>query len=120
MKSLVQLSCNQLKSNFSHKYYSYMLEARRWVKHLTKLTAFKQSIDDEVGVNFHKIVQSDQFQEFSEGNLSTFLSLDSLNVVEEDEVFNCLMAWVQHNQEARQEYLPKLLELIRISEFSTH
>ena len=65
MKTLVQLSCDQLKSNFSLRCYSYILEARRWVEHITKLQWFKQHIDDEVGVNFHKIVQSDQFQEFN-------------------------------------------------------
>ena len=120
MKTLVQLSCDQLKSNFSLRCYSYILEVRRWVENIPKLQWFKQSIDDDVGVNFHKIVHSEQFHEFSEEDISTFLSMDSLNVVEEDGVFDCLMAWVKHNQEERQEYLPKLLELIRIAQFSTH
>ena len=34
-------------------------------------------------------------------------------------MFDCLMAWVQNKQEERIEYLPELLELIRISQFST-
>ena len=51
MKTLVQLSCDQLKSNFSLRCYSYILEARRWVEHITKLQGFKQHIDDEVGIN---------------------------------------------------------------------
>ena len=120
MKSLVQLSCDQLKSNFSLRCYSYILDVRRWVEHIANLQAFKQSIDDDVGVNFHRIVHSEQLLEFSQEDLYTFLSMDSLNVVEEDEVFDCLMAWVQHKQEERREYLPKLLELIRIVQFSTH
>ena len=89
------------------------------VEHITKLQGFKQHIDDDIGVNFLKIVRSKQFLEFSVEDISTFLSMDSLNVVEEDEVFDCLMAWVQHKQEERREYLPKLLELIRITQFST-
>ena len=120
MKTLVQLSCDQLKSNFSLRCYSYILEVRRWVENIPKLQWFKQSIDDDVGVNFHRIFHSEQLLEFSQEDLYTFLSMDSLNVVEEDEVFDCLMAWVQHKQEERREYLPKLLEFIRIAQFSTH
>jgi len=128
MKSLLQLSCDQLVSNFSLRCYSYILEVRRLVEHIIKsqeerrgyLPKLLEHIDDDVGVNFHKIVHSEQFLEFSEQDLSTFLSLDSINVVEEDGVFDCLVAWVQHKQEEREKYLPKLLELIRITQFSTH
>ena len=109
-----------MRSNLSLRSYSYILEVRRCIEPIPRLSDLKQDIDNFIGNNFHKIVSSSEFKEFSEEDLATFLRLDSLNVAEEDDVFDCLMAWVQHNQKKRKELLPKLLSLIRIPLFSRH
>ena len=74
--------------------HSYILDVRRVVQQISNLqdSDFQRSIDDYIGVNFRKIVCSDQLLEFSKEDVSTFLSMDSLDIAEEDEVFDCLMA----------------------------
>ena len=120
METLLKLCCNKLRSSFSLWPYSYNFEIRSCIESVPRLSDLKQDIDDFIGDNFHKIIGSSQFQEFSESDLTKFLSLDSLNVDEEDEVFDCLVVWVHHNPEKRKELLPQLLNLIRIPLFSKH
>ena len=120
MQTLLKLCCSKVRSSFSLRPYSYSLEVTRCIEPIARLSDLKQDIADFIGDNFYQIVRSSEFKEFSEEDLTTFLSLDNLNVAEEDDVFDCLMAWVQHNQKKRKELLPKLLSLIRIPLFSRY
>ena len=119
METLLKLCCSKLRSSFSLCPYSYYLEVRRCIESIPRLSDLKQDIDDFIGDNFYKIVRSSQFKEFSEADLTTFLSLDSLNVAEEDDVFDCLIAWLQE-EEKRKELLPQMWNLIRIPLFTKH
>lgn len=42
------------------------------------------------------------------------LKSDDLNVVSEENVFESLMTWVQHDTANREEHLPSLLKLIKL------
>ena len=79
MESLLKLSCDKFMASFSLWPYSYILDVRRDVQKISNLqdSDFQRSINDYIGVNFRKIVCSDQLLEFSKEDVTTFLSIQS-------------------------------------------
>lgn len=46
--------------------------------------------------------------------MSTLLNSDDLNVVCEDHIFQALMSWIQHESDARRQYIGHLLGLVKL------
>lgn len=58
--------------------------------------------------------KNQEFYQLSAEQLSSLLKSDDLNVPSEQEVFNALMDWVQHDFSGREKHIPDLLALIRL------
>lgn len=64
--------------------------------------------------NFMQVVKHQEFLGLQSDQLSSLLKSDDLNVVTEENVFESLMTWVQHDSANRENYLPTLLKLIKL------
>lgn len=60
------------------------------------------------------MVKHQEFLALHADQLATLLKSDDLNVVTEENVFESLMTWVQHDSENRKQHLPTLLKLIKL------
>lgn len=60
------------------------------------------------------MVKHQEFLALHRDQLASLLSSDDLNVVTEENVFESLMAWVQHDSANREQHLSTLLKLIKL------
>ncbi len=65
--------------------------------------------------NFDKVVASKAFLESSEEELLQYLQEDDLNVDNENPVFEAVVAWVMHEEEARKPSFSQLAGCLRLS-----
>ncbi|XP_026318957.1 kelch-like protein 5 [Hyposmocoma kahamanoa] len=63
--------------------------------------------------HFMQVVKHQEFLSLQADQLASLLKSDDLNVVTEENVFESLMTWVQHDS-AREQHLPTLLKLIKL------
>jgi hypothetical protein len=61
-----------------------------------------------------QVVKHQEFLSLQVEQLSNLLKSDDLNVVTEENVFESLMNWVQHDNANREQHLPSLLKLIKL------
>ncbi|XP_018607005.2 kelch-like protein 40b [Scleropages formosus] len=71
------------------------------------------SARDFVCDHFQLIVQDQDFLELGPSELAAIISSDSLNVENEELVFESLLKWVDHSKEARLKELSDLLDCVR-------
>ncbi len=64
---------------------------------------------------FSDVVNSEEFKEMEVASLLEYLSDDRLNVPIEDPVFEAVMLWVKHDQQARTQHLAALLDQVRLA-----
>ncbi|KAL0830632.1 hypothetical protein ABMA28_002774 [Loxostege sticticalis] len=64
--------------------------------------------------HFMQVVKHQEFLSLQTDQLASLLKSDDLNVVTEENVFESLMTWVQHDSANREQYLPTLLKLIKL------
>lgn len=64
--------------------------------------------------HFMEVVKNQEFLSLRAEQLKYLLKSDELNVQSEENVFESLMAWVQHDSSNREQHLPKLLKLIKL------
>ena len=64
--------------------------------------------------HFMQVWKNQEFYQLDRVQLSNLLKSDDLNVPSEQEVFDALMAWVQHDPQNRTQYIPELLALIKL------
>ncbi|KAH9627698.1 hypothetical protein HF086_016852 [Spodoptera exigua] len=64
--------------------------------------------------NFMQVVKHQEFLSLQSDQLSNLLKSDDLNVVTEENVFESLMTWVQHDSATRECHLATLLKLIKL------
>lgn len=60
------------------------------------------------------MVKHQEFLTLQVEQLSNLLKSDDLNVVTEENVFESLMTWVQHDSANREQHLAALLKLIKL------
>lgn len=60
------------------------------------------------------MVKHQEFLGLTDEQLASLLKSDDLNVVTEENVFESLMTWVQHDSANREKHLPTLLKLIKL------
>ncbi|GBP42338.1 Kelch-like protein 5 [Eumeta japonica] len=64
--------------------------------------------------HFMQVVKHQEFLSLQPDQLALILKSDDLNVHSEENVFESLMTWVQHDSVNREQYLPVLLKLIKL------
>ncbi|CAH2047275.1 unnamed protein product, partial [Iphiclides podalirius] len=64
--------------------------------------------------HFMQVVKHQEFLTLQADQLASLLKSDDLNVVSEENVFESLMTWVQHDNVNRENNLPTLLKLIKL------
>lgn len=64
--------------------------------------------------HFMQVCKNQEFYQLSAVQLANLLKSDDLNVPTEKDVFHALMAWIQHDFDAREKHIPDLLGLIRL------
>ena len=68
--------------------------------------------------NFDRVVTSKPFLEWSEDELLQYLQEDDLNVENENPVFEAVVAWVKHDEEARKSSFSRLAGSLRLAHCS--
>lgn len=64
--------------------------------------------------NCLQVCKNQEFYQLSSDQLANLLKSDDLNVTSEEDVFNALMSWIQHDAATREKSIPDLLALIRL------
>ena len=64
--------------------------------------------------NFQEVMESEEFLLLPFSQLVDILSSDELNVRSEEQVFRAVMNWVKHNVPERRNFLPSVLQHVRL------
>ncbi|XP_038214044.1 kelch-like protein 5 isoform X2 [Zerene cesonia] len=64
--------------------------------------------------HFMQVVKNEEFLCLGDEQLANLLKSDDLNVVTEENVFESMLLWVNHDIVNREKYLPNLLKLIKL------
>lgn len=64
--------------------------------------------------HFMQVCKNQEFYQLSADQLANLLKSDELNVKSEQDVFNALVSWVQHEPAIREKFVPDLLAMIRL------
>ncbi|XP_033097091.1 kelch-like protein 2 [Anneissia japonica] len=64
--------------------------------------------------HFNDVVATDEFNNLSAEQVSDLIKRDHLTVSSEEEVFESAVAWVKHDPVNRQDYMPQLIENVRL------
>ncbi|XP_078367546.1 kelch-like protein 12 [Oculina patagonica] len=64
--------------------------------------------------NFVAVTKSEDFRGLDSEKVKELISMDEINVSEEEEVYNSVIAWVKHDLPSRECLLPELLKCVRL------
>uniref|UniRef100_A0A7N8YM90 Kelch-like family member 3 n=1 Tax=Mastacembelus armatus TaxID=205130 RepID=A0A7N8YM90_9TELE len=64
--------------------------------------------------HFTEVVQGEEFVGLSLQQVCSLISSDKLTVSTEEKVFEAMIAWIKHDKPARVEFMPKLMEHVRL------
>ncbi|XP_039866315.1 kelch-like protein 3 isoform X2 [Simochromis diagramma] len=64
--------------------------------------------------HFTDVVQGEEFLSLSLQQVCSLISSDKLTVSTEEKVFEAMITWIKHDKPARLEYMPKLMEHVRL------
>uniref|UniRef100_A0A3B4YVH2 Kelch-like protein 3 n=1 Tax=Seriola lalandi dorsalis TaxID=1841481 RepID=A0A3B4YVH2_SERLL len=64
--------------------------------------------------HFTEVVQGEEFLGLTLQQVCSLISSDKLTVSTEEKVFEAMIAWIKHDKPARLEYMPKLMEHVRL------
>ncbi|KAL2089219.1 hypothetical protein ACEWY4_016118 [Coilia grayii] len=64
--------------------------------------------------HFSEVVQGEEFMALSLQQVCSLIASDKLTVSSEEKVFEAMVAWINHDKEARLEHMPKLMEHVRL------
>ncbi|XP_067671133.1 kelch-like protein 3 [Haliotis asinina] len=77
----------------------------------TDLNNYAQTYTEQ---HFTEVVHYDEFLSLSENQVARLISSDRLTVTSEEQVFEAVMSWVQHDLGSRQGLVEQLLEHVRL------
>ncbi|XP_067613447.1 kelch-like protein 5 isoform X2 [Eurosta solidaginis] len=66
--------------------------------------------------NFMHVTQSSEFLDFDAKKLQAILERDNLHVRCEEDVFNAVKRWYEHDASARKQHLPELIACLRLTQ----
>ncbi|EEB14853.1 conserved hypothetical protein [Pediculus humanus corporis] len=64
--------------------------------------------------HFPEVVECEEFLSLPSQQVCRLICSDRLTVPSEEKVFECVITWVHHDLETRKDYLPKLMEHVRL------
>ncbi|XP_039629856.1 kelch-like protein 3 isoform X2 [Polypterus senegalus] len=64
--------------------------------------------------HFPEVMLGDEFLSLSLEQVCSLISSDKLTVSSEEKVFEAVISWIKYDQEARLEYMPRLMEHVRL------
>ncbi|XP_018577320.1 ring canal kelch homolog [Anoplophora glabripennis] len=67
-----------------------------------------------IELHFPEVVECEEFLTLSHQQVSKLICSDRLTVPSEEKVFECVIAWVQHDLENRHKHLASLMEHVRL------
>ncbi|CAH1954554.1 unnamed protein product [Acanthoscelides obtectus] len=67
-----------------------------------------------IELHFPEVVECEEFLTLSHQHVSKLICSDALTVPSEEKVFECVIAWVQHDLENRHKHLASLMEHVRL------
>lgn len=67
-----------------------------------------------IKVNFSIVVKNEEFASILQNDLVSFISDDEIQVEKEEEVYQCVLKWVEHDEANRAPALPELLKHLRM------
>ncbi|XP_060872135.1 ring canal kelch homolog isoform X2 [Metopolophium dirhodum] len=73
------------------------------------------SSEEYIKTHFSKFVETDEFLSMSSEEVINLISRDDINVPFEEKIFECVINWVKHELDSRNDSLPKLMEHVRLS-----
>ena len=87
------------------------------VRHLADIysaTELLQAANSFLEKNFVDVAQCNEFLQLDIKELSELIKKDDLNIRSEEQIFEAMLCWVKTDCETRKEYLPELLEYVRL------
>ena len=69
---------------------------------------------DYIEHNFEQVVDCEEFYALNNHQVSALISSDNINVSNEVTVYQCVISWVKHDLETRNQFLPTLMEHVRL------
>ncbi|GJQ73303.1 putative BTB And C-terminal Kelch [Trypoxylus dichotomus] len=72
------------------------------------------SAESYIELHFPEVVECEEFLTLSHQQVARLICSDRLTVPSEEKVFECVIAWVQHDLKHRQEHLSALMEHVRL------
>ena len=82
--------------------------------------ALKRENRKYVSTHLDNISQTDEFKTLSKDNFVACISYLERSLVEETSIYQAVITWVYHNEEARKPELPELLKMINLDEIDLH
>ena len=64
--------------------------------------------------NFLAVTKSEDFSKLDVEKVKELICMDEINVSEEDEVYQAMIAWIKHDLPSRECFLPELLKCVRL------
>ena len=81
---------------------------------------FLQVVDNFVLENFREVLKSEEYALLPCELLIKVISSDDLNIIAEEEVYEAVMSWVNHDLNNRVKQLPSLIQFVRMPLMSKH
>eukprot|EP00102_Acyrthosiphon_pisum_P002195 XP_001943389.2 PREDICTED: kelch-like protein 17 isoform X2 [Acyrthosiphon pisum] len=78
-------------------------------------TELLSSSEEYIKTHFLKFIETDDFLSLSSEEVISLISSDDINVPFEENIFECVINWVRHEEDCRYDSLPKLMEHVRLS-----
>ena len=82
--------------------------------------SLKQASVTYKAANFVDVTKSEDFKLLDSEKVKELICMDEINVAEEEEVYEAVMAWVKHDVPSRECLLPELLKCIRLFSMSKY
>jgi len=80
---------------------------------------FVSKCDSYIVENFADIVKQEEFLKMNKEDLLVFIASDSIGLENEEQVFDCIISWIDHDKSLRSEFFQDFLEHIRFSNLSS-
>ncbi|XP_003247799.1 kelch-like protein 2 [Acyrthosiphon pisum] len=63
---------------------------------------------------FLEVIKSDEFLSLSSEEVVKLISCSDINAPSEEKIFDCVVKWVKHDLDLRKDFLPELMEHVRL------
>ncbi|CAF1128930.1 unnamed protein product [Rotaria sp. Silwood1] len=81
---------------------------------LHNCSQLKQTALSFIWTHFAAVVHSEEFLTLKANEVEDLIQSDEIEVPNEEIIYNCVMAWIKHDQTFRQQYLLTLLQHVRL------